>query len=233
MTVQESGEEDAALRLLQALAPPAEDETPFSWEEHYAPELAVPEVADLHRFFQGIDTYAMHKSGVDHSAGRPGGQWVYGDTGIPVIYRLLRRWGVNRADVFYDLGCGCGIPVFGAGLLAGRAVGVDIVEPAVHFCQRAAAALNSSHLEFLLEDLFATDISSATFIYLACTTFPPAVRARLGEKLREARPGTRILSVTHPIRGRGIRHVLSLPQLFSWSGYGEGYPFEFHLHQRY
>jgi hypothetical protein len=223
-------EDEAALRLVQSLSGADPDALPFAWEEHYSAELAIPEVARLHQFFEGLDTYSWHQSG---GASGGDGQWVYGDTGVPVMYRLLRRWGVGERDVFFDLGCGCGIPVFAASLLAGRAVGVDVVEPVVHFCQRAAAALESPNVEFYCQDLFATDISSATFIYLACTTFPPALRARLGEKMRQAKPGTKILSVTHPIQGKGIRHVLKVPQFFSWSGYGEGYNFEFHLHQRY
>lgn len=232
MTPEESS---PALEALQALDAQAEkDEALFDWEHHYAAELAQPEVAQLHSFFHGLDTYALHTSGkaapVDPESD---GQWVYGDTGVPLIYRLLRRWGATRQDVFYDLGCGCGLPVFAASLLCGRAVGVDVVEPVVNFCKRAASFLSSQNTEFHCQDLFATDVRSATFVYLACTTFPPSVRARLAEKMLETRPGTKILTVTHPLEGKGLRRVVKTPQVFSWSGHGPGYPFEFFLHQRY
>ena len=232
-----SDDDIAALRLVQELGERNPDEAPpFPWETHYAAELSLPEVAQLHSFFNGLDTYALHRSGSENEENPiqvSDGEMVYGDTGVPLMYRLLRRWGLNSGDTFYDLGCGCGMPVFTASLLAGTAIGVDLVAPVVDFCLRAARALDRSNTSFFHQDIFATDISQATFIYLACTTFPPEVRARLGDKMLEAKPGTKIVTVTHPLQGRGIRQVKKLPQIFSWSGYGEGYPFEFHLHQRY
>jgi SAM-dependent methyltransferase len=224
--------ENAALELLaQSSEDGDEDSKPFPWEIHYAGELENPEVARLHQFFQGLDTYAVHGSGLDPES-KESGQWTYGDTGVPLIYRLLRRWGANDQHRFLDLGCGCGIPTFAASLLVQHAKGVDLIPSVVEFCQVAKRTLSIENAEFVCQDLFETDISQADFIYLATTTFPSQVRKRLSGKLAEAKSGAKIISVTHPFQGRHLRSVVKLPQFFSWSGFGPGYPFEFHLHQR-
>lgn len=223
----------AALDLVEELG--AEDVDPdllpFDWWHHFRDELSDERVERLHEFFKDLDTYAIHGSGLSKDQARKG-QWTYGDTAIPVIYRLLRRWGATPQDVFYDLGCGCGVPAFAASLLVGRVVGCDIVAPVVDFCQRAKQALAVTNTEFLCQDLFQTDISQASIIYLAATTFPAEVRKKLASKMQQAKSGTKIISVTHPVEGKHIRPVVKVAQVFSWSGYGPGYPFEFFLQQR-
>src|SRR5688572_26973065 len=121
-----------------------DDTDRFPLEAHYGPEMAVTEVARLQNHYQGIDTYAIHKSG----EARVGDGFVYGDTAVPVVYRLLKRWGVGPQDHFLDLGCGCGMAVLAASLLAGRAEGVDVVEPAIDFCRRSARALELANVDF-------------------------------------------------------------------------------------
>lgn len=207
------------------------DLLPFDWWSHYGEELRSPGVWDLHQFFADLDTYAIHGSGLSEDQARKG-QWTYGDTAIPVIYRLLRRWGAQPTDTFFDLGCGCGIPTFAASLLVQRAVGVDIIGPVIDFCHRAQSVLQFSNIEFHQQDLFETDIAAADLIYLAATTFPAEVRKKLASKMRQAKSGTRIISVTHPVEGRHLRPVAKQAVHFSWSGYGPGYPFEFYLQQR-
>ena len=224
-----------ALQLLSEFNENIPDDQPFPWRDYYQEELLVPAVARLHLYFLGLDTYATHQGGLqdDEAPDDPkSGQWVYGDTGIPVAYRLFRRWGLGPEDKFIDLGCGCGLPVFAASLLAGSARGVDIVANVIKFCQTACRSLSIENAEFIHGDIFDQDLSDFSFVYLAATTFPPPVRKRLVDKLRETRPGTRIVSVTHPIKGKGFRPVVKIPQVFSWSGWGSGYPFEFYLQQR-
>ncbi len=224
--------ENAALQLLaQGKVDEEIEDRPFPWEVHYAAELENSEVARLHQFFQGLDTYAVHGAGLDLE-GTHSGQWTYGDTGVPLIYRLLRRWGATREHSFLDLGCGCGIPTFAASLLVKHAMGVDLIPSVIDFCRAAQRTLAVENTDFSCNDLFETDISQADFIYLATTTFPTKVRNRLTGKLSEAKSGAKIISVTHPFQSRHLRSVVKLPQYFSWSGFGPGYPFEFHLHLR-
>jgi SAM-dependent methyltransferase len=199
----------------------------FDLHEHYPVEMAKPEVARICAHYAGIDTMALHGGRPDDSAD---GQLVYGDTPSPVMYRLFKRWGLGPTDCFYDLGCGCGTVVFTAGLLARRAIGVDLVPRVIDFCQRSAGVLKAANVEFRQADILTTDLSDANFLYIACTTFPKEFRLQLRKKLAECAPGTKIVSVTHPLDGGSIKHIAEVPLIFSWNGTGDGFPFHFHYH---
>lgn len=201
----------------------------FDLYQHYPEEMAVSEVASLAAHYKGLNTYLVHEAGHDQSGSD---QFVYGDTPVPVMYRLLRRWGVTGEDRFLDMGCGCGMPTLTASLVAGEARGIDIVPTVVDFCRRSRDALGIGNADFRLQDMLEADLGWPTFVYLAWTTFPPPLRKKIAAKLRECKKGTKIVTVTVPLDGKEFLPVVKVSALFSWSGLGEGYPFEFHMHVR-
>ena len=202
---------------------------PFDLAAHYPEEMARPEVARLVELFAGLDRYEVHGKGKPQAEDY---RFTYGETPPPVLYRMLRRWGVGPQDVFYDLGSGCGVAVLTAALLAGKAVGVELVPEAVEFARRVAGLLEVPNVEFRQGDLLETDLTEATFVYAACTLFPKPLRAQLEARLRTCRKGTRVLTATHPIRAKGFLLVARVPMFFSWAEQGEGYSFEFYYHVR-
>ena len=220
--------ENPALDILAALEKQAVSEE-FDLRAHYPLEMAVPGVARICQHYVGIDTMAVHGGRTPEDAND---LLIYGDTPAPVLYRLLRRWGIKPTDVFYDLGCGCGMAVFAGALLAKKAVGIDMVARAVDFCRRSETVLQAGNVEFIQADILDVDIREATFIYIASTTFPKEFRQKLRKKLGQCASGTKIVSVTHPMDGDGVKHIAQVPMVFSWSGSGEGFPFNFHFHIR-
>jgi SAM-dependent methyltransferase len=119
---------------------------------------------------------------------------IYVPTDMEVVIAMLEAAKVGPGDVVYDLGCGDGrIVITAARRFGARGVGVDLDPERI-----AEARLNaiqagvSDRVTFLVQDLFATDVSPATVVALYLS---PDINVRLRPKLQlELRPGSRIVS---------------------------------------
>ncbi|HEY7290125.1 MAG TPA: methyltransferase domain-containing protein [Vicinamibacterales bacterium] len=111
-----------------------------------------------------------------------------------VVEAMLDLAHVTSADVVYDLGSGDGrIPITAAQKYGARGVGIEIdafhLRDAYDNLKKAGVG---DRVQFLNQDLFASDISEATVVTLFLL---PQVNERLKPKLqRELRPGTRVVS---------------------------------------
>lgn len=119
----------------------------------------------------------------------------YVPTPIEVVNEMLNLAQVRKGDVIYDLGSGDGRLVIEATQKFGakRGVGVEInprlVEESRENAQKAGVG---DRVQFLQQDLFATDIREASVVTLYLL---PEVNLRLRPKLlQELRPGTRVVS---------------------------------------
>ncbi len=110
-----------------------------------------------------------------------------------VTREMLRLAEVGPNDFVIDLGSGDGRIVIAAARLHGaRGLGVEIVpalvERSLANARRAGVA---ERAEFLVQDLFATDLARATVITMYLL---PEVNLQLRPKLLALKPGTRIVS---------------------------------------
>jgi tRNA G37 N-methylase Trm5 len=119
---------------------------------------------------------------------------IYVPTPTEVVRRMLATSKVGHGDVVFDLGSGDGrIPIaavkdFGAA----RGVGIELDPQRIAEARaNAVAAGVSDRVEFLQQDLFEADLSSATVIAMYLL---PAMNVRLLPKLRALKSGTRIVS---------------------------------------
>lgn len=147
---------------------------------------------------------------------------IYVPTPQPVVDAMLEMARVTKEDVVYDLGCGDGrIPVTAAKQYGARAIGIDI-DP-----QRIQEANDNvrtngvgNRVKILNADLFETDFSDATVVTLYLL---PSLNQKLMPKLKQLRPGTRIVShafdmgdewppeKTETVEGRTI-YMWTIPQ---------------------
>ncbi len=113
-----------------------------------------------------------------------------------VIAEMLNLAGVTKEDVVYDLGCGDGRVVIAAALRGARGVGVDINPELIAESRRSAVDAKVAHLvQFLREDLIATNVSRASVVMLYLS---PAANLLLRPRLlKELKPGARIVSHCH------------------------------------
>ena len=111
-----------------------------------------------------------------------------------IVEAILKLAKVNSKDILYDLGCGDGrILITAAKQYGTRGVGIDIDHLRIEDARNKALQNSvSKQLEFHQQDLFTSNFSNATviFIYLL-----PHLNLRLRSQLwRQLKPGTRIVS---------------------------------------
>jgi SAM-dependent methyltransferase len=119
---------------------------------------------------------------------------IFVATDLTVVNAMLTLAGVTRDDVVYDLGCGDGrIVIAAAKEFGARGVGVDLDPQRIQEAQaNAVRAGVADRVTFRVEDVFDTDIQSATVVTLFLS---PELNARLRPKLTsQLKPGSRIVS---------------------------------------
>jgi SAM-dependent methyltransferase len=119
---------------------------------------------------------------------------IFVPTPEEVVMEMLNTARVTQNDMVYDLGCGDGRTVITAAKLFGaRGVGVDIDPVRIRESYENARKIGvDDRVRFLEKDLFKTDLSEATVVFLYLLT---ELNLQLRPKLfRELKPGTRIVS---------------------------------------
>ena len=133
-------------------------------------------------------------------AGRAGdSEFIYGETPPASLMEMLRAAGLSADDVFYDLGCGLAQTVLVASLVCKQAHGIEYLEPLARIAGEAARALGIDNVRIHNTDYRDADLRDATlfYCYATCTTEP--TRALICARLLATVPGTRIVTVTHPL----------------------------------
>src|SRR5688500_7659012 len=106
---------------------------------------------------------------------------------------MLQLAGVSAGDIVYDLGSGDGrIPIIAAQKYGARGIGVELDPRLVELSWRIAnEAEVADRVSFVVGDLFEADLSQATVVtaYLS-----GSIMRMLEPKLRDLKPGTRIVS---------------------------------------
>jgi SAM-dependent methyltransferase len=125
--------------------------------------------------------------------------WAWDDGTVPyvqtpmeIVERMLRMAEVKKGDYLIDLGSGDGRIVIEAAKRGARALGVDIDPNLVrHASENAQKAGVADRTQFMVRDIFETDLSAASVVafYLL-----PDFNAKLLPKLLALKPGTRIVS---------------------------------------
>lgn len=121
--------------------------------------------------------------------------WVPSPTAM--VEKLLDMAQVTRQDYVIDLGSGDGRSVIAAAKRGARAHGIEYDAGLVAASKREAAKSGlSDKATFQQGDVFASDFSKATVIFLFLT---PEMNIRLRPRLLDLKPGTRIVANTFGI----------------------------------
>jgi Histone methylation protein DOT1 len=161
---------------------------------HRVRAATVAAIAVLLAAGAGCTQTAPISAGYEPEIGQLGKDSVWAPTPDRLIVRMLQMADTGPNDVVIDLGSGDGrIPVTAAKRFGARGIGVEFDADLVAYSNRLAAREGvANRAAFLRQDLFETDLSSATVIAMY---IGPQVTMRLRPKLLTLKPGTRI--VTH------------------------------------
>ena len=118
---------------------------------------------------------------------------AFAPTPQPIVEQMLELARVGPSDVVLDLGSGDGrVPIVAAQRFGARGMGVEIVPYLVDRSKQIASdARLGDAVSFVEGDLFDADLSRATVVVLCLSA---SVHAKLEPRLRQLRPGTRIVS---------------------------------------
>lgn len=138
---------------------------------------------------------------------------MYGETPVHSALWLFWRAGLGKGGQLVDLGAGRGRTLLAARWLGAGARGVELLEGHVAL---ALGPLKRAGAELVLGDATQADLQDATHVFTNWTALTPETRARLVERLRTCRPGTRILTVTRPVEAEGFTVLSRHWLLFTW-----------------
>jgi SAM-dependent methyltransferase len=143
-------------------------------------------------------------------------EMVYGNTPPAVVVKLLELAEVRADDVFYDLGCGFGVPTVVAARACKKSLGIEILPEVAAQAQQIAFALELENTRFIVADFKTADVSDGSLIYCYSTCLRPESRKLVAELVAKTRPGTRIVSVTHTFEHDELE--LRETREMSWDG---------------
>ncbi|MFH0802511.1 MAG: methyltransferase domain-containing protein [bacterium] len=126
---------------------------------------------------------------------------IYGETPPLTMKKLLEQVQAGPEDVFYDLGCGRGLTVLTAARVYNMtAVGVDMIPTFIERARKTKKFLGRSKSDFILSSFLDVDLSRATIVYTASTTFSEETMKALAEKLKALKAGARVITLSAPLK---------------------------------
>lgn len=153
--------------------------------------------------------------------------YTFGETPLTTLDAIARECGLTQQDTVFELGCGRGRTCFWLNQFIGcTVIGVDFVPAFIQKAQKVQQRFQVQGVSFRLEDLFTTDLTDATVIYLYGTCYSTAEIELLSERFSQLPKGSKIITVSYSLTefapSAPFRVVKQFPAAFTW-GVGEVY----------
>lgn len=115
--------------------------------------------------------------------------------------RILSLANLQKDDVVYELGCGNGrVALYLAKHSPAKIIGLELALPFYLLSKIRQLTAGQKNLSIRCRNLFDTDLSAASIIYIF--GIPDKLANKLRPKLeRELKPGTKIISYSFPVAG--------------------------------
>lgn len=149
-------------------------------------------------------------------------EFVYGTTPWLSFLKVLDSLEIKDNDVFIEPGCGMGHLCFLVHQIYGiECIGIEALANFIDTGNTIKSELSHlpapEKLKLFNLNFFQTDLSRGTLFYIAGTCFPLDYKERLLKKVRkEAKPGSRVITLTHPIEMDGFVFSHEVKATFSW-----------------
>ncbi len=146
-----------------------------------------------------------------------GDSLIYGETPLLTVEKFLQFLKPGADDVFIDLGCGRGLPVFYTHMLAGvTSRGIDIIPEFIERASSISSRLSLEGVSFTRCSFADVDLSEGTLFYIAGTTFDDTMLEALTRKLETLSHPIRLITLSEPLPSSRFTVVNSAEMFFSW-----------------
>ena len=126
--------------------------------------------------------------------------YMYGETPLTTMDYISQQCGLKQNDRVFELGCGRGRSCFWLNQWIGcSVVGIDFVPDFISKAERVRARYHLDSIEFRLENLFESNLSGATAIYLYGTCYSDQEIITLIKRFEELPKGTKIITVSYSL----------------------------------
>lgn len=142
---------------------------------------------------------------------------TYGETTWFGINTALKAVEATSKDVFYDLGCGTGRNVFFANQVFGmQATGIDLLPSFVKYATEVARQYQLNQVHFLEQNIFESDLSQATIVYITANCYDAQTMPLLVERLNALPVEARVISTHRAIPSPRLKVTAYQLVPFSW-----------------
>lgn len=147
--------------------------------------------------------------------------YAYGETPLTTFEYIVKQCGITKADTLFELGSGRGRTCFWLNCFVGsKAVGIEFIPEFVDKANRVKKQFGLTEVEFRSQDMFDTDFSGATVVYLYGTCLEEDSIRKLIAKLEKLPIGTKIITVSYPLTDytkKSLFEVMrAFPAKFTW-----------------
>lgn len=143
----------------------------------------------------------------------------YGETPLTTMDRIARQCRILSKDVVLELGCGTGRTLFWLRhFVRCGVIGVDYLPTFIERANRVKCLRGLDWTCFMQGDMFETDLSEASVIYLYGTCLQDGQIERLIEQFKKLKRGVRVISVSYPLSdySSDFRVVKQFEAQFFW-----------------
>ena len=141
--------------------------------------------------------------------------YAYGETPLTALDKISKYARLTDRDVVMELGCGRGRTCFWLRSFIGcKVIGVDYIGSFIEKANKIKSDFGLDGIDFVCEDMFNTDLSKATVIYLYGTCMDDDSIEKLTKKIEKLPSGTKIITVSYPLTDYTQKQYLELMNVF-------------------
>jgi len=152
---------------------------------------------------------------------------IYGEILLDSFYEILKVAQPRDGEIFYDLGCGVGKPVFAASLLFpfSKSIGIELLQDVYQGALKVKKnfeknypneQVNNKKILFINGDIFKTDFFDGDVIFVHATCLPNQLMEVLSKKLENLKRGSRIIVATRSLYSDKFSLLKSITYKMGW-----------------
>lgn len=144
--------------------------------------------------------------------------YLYGETPLTTLAKIVKECGVNSNDYVYELGCGRARTCFWlAAFVNCRILGIEQIPTFIEKANEVKDKYGVQNVTFYLGSYYDVSFKEATVIYLYGTCLEDSAIKRLLKKFAKMPSGAKVITVSYPLTDYEINPLFDLTRTFEAS----------------